>query len=185
MSEASRREMIAQLLVKHSVSNQQQLVNLLAVRGILTTRAAVARDLEDMGAVKVRVSVDKTVYAIPEHSADSVTPEDNLRRVMGDWVADIASSGNLVVLRTPPGSAHVVASVIDRAGMREVLGTVAGDDTLFVVVPEGISGVGLADKLRELAGLTRSSAHEVSQSVVGGQSAVNDDETDDGESASV
>ena len=155
VSKASRQEMIARLLVEHSVTNHQELVELLASRGIRSNRSTVSRDLEDLGAVTVRIFGGKTVYAIPEHSADPVAPEDHLRRVMGDWVTAIASSGNLVVLRTSPGSAHVVGSAMDRAGMREVLGTVAGDDTLFVVVSEGVSGAGLADKLCELAGLSR------------------------------
>jgi len=62
-------------------------------------------------------------------------------------------SGNLVVLRTPPGSAHVVASALDRAGMSEILGTVAGDDTMIVVAAEEVGGKKLAARLRELAGM--------------------------------
>ena len=72
---------------------------------------------------------------------------------MSDWVADVATSGNLVMLRTPPGSAHVVASALDRAGISEILGTVAGDDTLIVVAVEDAGGKRLARRLRGLAGL--------------------------------
>jgi transcriptional regulator of arginine metabolism len=72
---------------------------------------------------------------------------------MGEWVAEVVSSGNLVVLRTPPGSAHVVASAIDRSAHDEILGTVAGDDTIFVLAVEGTSGRRLAATLRSLAGL--------------------------------
>jgi transcriptional regulator of arginine metabolism len=68
-------------------------------------------------------------------------------------VAEVHHSGNIVVLRTPPGSAHVVASAIDRSGHGEILGTVAGDDTILVVAAEGTSGRGLAATLRSLAGL--------------------------------
>jgi len=73
--------------------------------------------------------------------------------VFGDWVVEVASSSNLVVLRTPPGSAHVVGSALDRAALPDVLGTVAGDDTLIVVVSESRGGASLADELRDLAGL--------------------------------
>ncbi|HSL56630.1 MAG TPA: ArgR family transcriptional regulator, partial [Acidimicrobiales bacterium] len=66
---------------------------------------------------------------------------------------EVAHSGNIVVLRTPPGSAHVVGSALDRTGLPEVLGTVAGDDTLFVVVAEGLGGAEVAARLRDLAGL--------------------------------
>jgi transcriptional regulator of arginine metabolism len=80
-------------------------------------------------------------------------PADQLRRVLGEWVVDVTSSGNLVVLRTPPGSAHVVASALDRTGLEGSIGTVAGDDTLMVVAAEGVRGSALADRLRALAGL--------------------------------
>jgi transcriptional regulator of arginine metabolism len=82
-----------------------------------------------------------------------VAPEDHLRRVLGDWAVEVAHSGNLVVLRTPPGSAHVVGSAIDRAGLSEILGTVAGDDTLIVVATEDVGGRALAQQLSDLAGL--------------------------------
>ena len=112
-----------------------------------------SRDLDDLGAVKVRVSGGESVYAIPEHPADRVVPVDQLRRVMGEWVVEVESSGNLVVLRTPPGSAHVVASALDRTGIEGSIGTVAGDDTLMVVAAEGTTGENLAVALRNLAGL--------------------------------
>jgi transcriptional regulator of arginine metabolism len=82
-----------------------------------------------------------------------VAPEVHLRRVLGEWVADLASSGNLVVVRTPPGCAHVVASALDRAGLPEVVGTVAGDDTIMVVAAERVGGAKLARRLAGLAGL--------------------------------
>jgi transcriptional regulator of arginine metabolism len=74
--------------------------------------------------------------------------------VFSDWVVEVGRSGNLVVLRTPPGSAHVVASALDRSGLPSVLGTVAGDDTLLVVVAEGTSGAQVAHELSDLAGLS-------------------------------
>ena len=93
-----------------------------------------SRDLDDIGAVKVRVPSGNTVYAIPEFAPDRLAPLDQLRRVMGEWVAEVACSGNIVVLRTPPGCAHVVASALDRSRIDGLLGTVAGDDTLDVRV---------------------------------------------------
>ena len=79
------------------------------------TQATVSRDLDDIGAVKVRVPSGNTVYAIPEFAPDRLAPLDQLRRVMGEWVAEVSCSGNIVVLRTPPGCAHVVASALDRS----------------------------------------------------------------------
>jgi transcriptional regulator of arginine metabolism len=80
-------------------------------------------------------------------------PEDHLRRVFGDWVVEVAHSANLVVVRTPPGSAHVVASALDRSAVPDVVGTVAGDDTILVIVDERVGGAKLARRLSDLAGL--------------------------------
>lgn len=153
-SKVQRQQAIAKLVAKHAVTNQPQLVDLLASEGIAATQATVSRDLEDLGAVKVRVPGGETVYAIPEFEPARLAPEDQLRRVMGEWVAEVKCSGTLVVLRTPPGCAHVVASALDRSGMAGLLGTVAGDDTLLCVADEDMGGPGLASHLRDLAGLT-------------------------------
>jgi transcriptional regulator of arginine metabolism len=153
MSKAQRQHKIAGLLTQHSVTSQGQLVDLLADDGVVATQATVSRDLEDLGAIKVRVLGGETVYAIPELPAEQFAPEDHLRRVLSDWVVEVGSSHNIVVLRTPPGSAHVVGSAIDRAGLAEILGTVAGDDTLMIVVAESTTGTELARRLSDLAGL--------------------------------
>ncbi len=153
LAKPQRQHRIARLLEQHAVSSQGQLVELLAADGVVATQATVSRDLEDMGAVKVRVPGGELVYAIPELPTEQFAPEDHLRRVFSDWVVDAASSLNLVVLRTPPGSAHVVASALDRARLEDVVGTVAGDDTIFVVASERVGGAALADRLRSLAGL--------------------------------
>jgi transcriptional regulator of arginine metabolism len=153
MSKHQRQHRISQILANEVVISQEQLVRLLADDGVESTQATVSRDLDDLGAVKVRVSGGESVYAIPEHPADRMVPVDQLRRVMGEWVVEVESSGNLVVLRTPPGSAHVVASALDRTGIEGSIGTVAGDDTLMVVAAEGTTGENLAVTLRNLAGL--------------------------------
>ncbi len=153
LAKPQRQHRIARLLEQHAVGSQGQLVEMLAADGVVATQATVSRDLEDMGAVKVRVPGGELVYAIPELPTEQFAPEDHLRRVFSDWVVDAASSLNLVVLRTPPGSAHVVASALDRAGLEDVVGTVAGDDTIFVVASERVGGAALADRLRSLAGL--------------------------------
>lgn len=148
-----RQHRLARLLEHQAVTSQAQLVELLATEGVAATQATVSRDLEELGAVKVRVPGGETVYAIPELAHERQLPGDQLRRVLGEWVADVASSGNIVVLRTPPGSAHVVGSAIDRAGLDGVLGTVAGDDTLMVIVAAGARGASMARRLADLAGL--------------------------------
>ena len=153
MAKTQRQQRIVRLLEQHAVSSQGNLVELLAADGIIATQATVSRDLDELGAVKVRVPGGDTVYAIPQLPKDHAAPEDHLRRVLGDWVAEVAHSANLVVVRTPPGSAHVVASALDRAALPGSIGTVAGDDTVLIVAAERTGGAKLARKLSELAGL--------------------------------
>ena len=151
-TKVQRQTAIARLVGEHEVTSQPELIELLASKGIEATQATVSRDLDDIGAVKVRVASGNTVYAIPEFEPDRLAPLDQLRRVMGEWVAEVAHSGNLVVLRTPPGCAHVVASALDRSRVEGMIGTVAGDDTLMCVAAT-TDGAGLADQLRQLAGI--------------------------------
>lgn len=151
-TKVQRQAVVVRLIGDHEVTSQPQLIALLAGEGIEATQATVSRDLDEVGAVKVRVPSGSTVYAIPEFAPDRVAPVDQLRRVMNEWVAEVVSSGNLVVLRTPPGCAHVVASALDRSRVDGLLGTVAGDDTLLCVSSE-LDGTALAATLRELAGV--------------------------------
>lgn len=151
-TKVQRQTLIARLVGDHQVTNQPELIELLAAEGVDATQATVSRDLDDIGAVKVRVPGGNTVYAIPEFEPNRLAPVDQLRRVMGEWVADVAHSGNIVVLRTPPGCAHVVASALDRSRIDGLLGTVAGDDTLMCI-SAAADGQALADDLKDLAGL--------------------------------
>ncbi len=153
LTKPQRQHRIQRLLEEHAVSTQEQLVDLLAADGVVATQATVSRDLEDLGAIKVRVPGGETVYAVPALPRDALAPEDHLRRVCSEWVVEVAHSHNLVVLRTPPGSAHVVGSALDRAGLPDVLGTVAGDDTLLLVCAERTTGKSVARQISDLAGL--------------------------------
>lgn len=153
MSKTSRQHQILRLLGDVAVTSQTQLVELLEEEGVEATQATVSRDLEDLGAIKVRVPGGELVYALPEHTNEQVAPADHLRRVLGDWVAEVKHSHNLVVVRTPPGSAHVVASALDRSGLEGVLGTVAGDDSILIVATEEMTGEDLAATIRNLAGI--------------------------------
>lgn len=151
-TKVQRQSLIVRLVGDHQVTSQPELIELLASEGIDATQATVSRDLDDIGAVKVRVPGGNTVYAIPEFAPDRLAPVDQLRRVMGEWVAEVVQSGNIVILRTPPGCAHVVASALDRSRVEGLLGTVAGDDTLMCV-SSNADGAELASDLRGLAGL--------------------------------
>jgi transcriptional regulator of arginine metabolism len=153
LGKPQRQHRIARLLEEQVISSQVQLVELLATEGLNLTQATVSRDLEELGAVKVRIPGGAMAYAIPELAKDRVAPEELLKKVLGEFLVEAAHSANLAVLRTPPGSAHVVASALDRAGLPGMLGTVAGDDTVLVVcaAPEG--GEKVSARLARLAGL--------------------------------
>jgi transcriptional regulator of arginine metabolism len=153
LTKPQRQHRIQRLLEDQAVSTQEQLVELLAADGVVATQATVSRDLEDLGAIKVRVPGGETVYAVPAMPKDAVAPEEHLRRVCSEWVVEVAHSHNVVVLRTPPGSAHVVGSALDRTGLPDVLGTVAGDDTVLLVVAETSTGQSVAHRISDLAGL--------------------------------
>jgi len=153
LGKTQRQHLVARLIESQVIANQQALVDHLAAEGVVATQATVSRDLEDLGAIKVRMPGGESAYAIPALPKEQRAPEDHLRRVFGDWVVEVATSDNLVVIRTPPGSAHVVASALDRSGLVGILGTVAGDDTILIVVAADIGGAAIAAQLSDLAGL--------------------------------
>lgn len=157
-SKQQRQRLITQLIAAGEVVSQPQLQRLLRDKGVDSTQATVSRDLEELGAVKVRVAGGDVRYAIPEYEPARVAPGDQLRRVLSEWVAEVTASGNIVVLRTPPGCAHVVASALDRSANPLLIGTVAGDDTILCVAATADGGEGLARELSALAGLAGSSS---------------------------
>ena len=106
LTKPQRQHRIQRLLEDQAVSTQEQLVELLAVDGVVATQATVSRDLEDLGAIKVRVPGGETVYAVPAMPKDAVAPEEHLRRVCSEWVVEVAHSGNIVVL--PPQQRHAL-----------------------------------------------------------------------------
>jgi transcriptional regulator of arginine metabolism len=151
-AKAQRQHRIARLLEEHRVTSQGELAELLDSEGVSVHAATISRDLEELGAIKVRIPGGESAYAIPELPRDQVAPEEHLRRVLGDWVVELDRSGDLVVVRTPPGSAHVVASAIDRNGLDGVIGTVAGDDTILVIARSSC-GAAVMGRIASLAGV--------------------------------
>ena len=93
LGKPQRQHRIARMLEEQAISSQGQLVELLAAEGVLATQATVSRDLEDLGAVKVRIPGGTMAYAVPENSKDAASPDDHLRRVMGEFVVDVAALG--------------------------------------------------------------------------------------------
>jgi transcriptional regulator of arginine metabolism len=153
LTKTRRKHRIAEMLEQYALGSQQDIVELLAEEGVEATQATVSRDLEELGAVKVRVPGGELVYAVPHLANEQHAPEDHLRRVLGEWVLSVEHASNLVVIKTPVGSAHVVASALDRSDVDGVLGTVAGDDTILIVSTDTSGASRVAGKLRALAGL--------------------------------
>jgi len=143
-----RQARIVAILSARPVHSQSELASLLADDGIEVTQATLSRDLEELGAVKLRGADGGVgVYVVPEDGSPVrgvAGGTDRLSRLLGDLLVSTDSSANLAVLRTPPGAAHYLASAVDRAALTEVVGTIAGDDTIFVVAREPMTGAELA-----------------------------------------
>lgn len=143
---AQRQRMIGDWLRDHRVGSQEELVARLGLAGITATQATVSRDLDELGAVKLRRD-----GAIRYVLADQVEPAQSaamLDRLLADWVTEIIEANGLVVLKTPPGSANLVANALDAAALDGIAGTIAGDDTIFIALGESASPGILAGQLR-------------------------------------
>ena len=145
---AGRQARIVAILSSRSVHSQSELAALLADDGIDVTQATLSRDLEELGAVKLRgADGGGGVYVVPEDGSPVRGVSggaERVSRLLGELLVSTDASGNLAVLRTPPGAAHYLASAIDRASLPEVVGTVAGDDTILVIAREPMTGAQLA-----------------------------------------
>lgn len=141
---SARRRIIRSLLADHDIESQAGLVGLLAQRGFDVTQATVSRDLSNIGARKAGEYY--SLSGSSEHDAAVMA----LAAIIDAFVSSIEASGNVVVLKTPPGAAQVVAAAFDRADPDGMAGCVAGDDTVMIVVSERASGRGFADRLHDL-----------------------------------
>ena len=142
-----RQRLIADWLRGGRIGSQEELVARLGLAGISATQTTVSRDLDELGAVKQR-GEGSIRYVLPER-IDRSQAGERLDRILGEWVVSIETAGGLIVMRTPPGSANLVASAMDAAALPEIAGTIAGDDTIFVAPHDGVTpGVG-AQMLRE------------------------------------
>ncbi|MFE5332688.1 arginine repressor [Embleya sp. NPDC056575] len=155
----ARHRRIVDILTRHPVRSQNQLARLLAEDGLAVTQATLSRDLDELGAVKIRDAEGSLIYAVPAEGGDR-TPrapleesavEGRLSRLAGELLVSAEASGNLVVVRTPPGAAQFLASAMDHAESRLILGTIAGDDTILMVSRDPEGGAALAAHLLALA----------------------------------
>ena len=143
-----RHRTIAELIRSNEVSSQDELADRLGSLGFAVTQATISRDLEQIGAVKVR-RAGQLRYALPEAARDAFSPR--LAAVFRDWVRSVEPAASLVVIRTPPGSAHLVGVALDGSDLPEIAGTICGDDTIFVACRSPTEAASLTAKLSELA----------------------------------
>ena len=165
-TKASRQAWVAATLADRPVRSQEELARLLAERGMAVTQATLSRDLEEIGAVRVRGADGSLVYALPEEPGGpgsrpggvgvltGIEPDparSRLSRTAAELLISAEASANMVVLRTPAGAAQFLASVLDHAAWPTILGTVAGDDTVLVIARDPTGGDALAAQLLALA----------------------------------
>ncbi len=147
-----RHQQLRRLLVSHDLGSQAEVRAALGELGWEVHETTVSRDLDELGAVKVRDGDGRPVYRLAADPGPAAA-RSRLDETLERFVVSVESSGNLAVLRTPPACANPVASVIDLADLDDVLATVAGDDTVLVVARDGVSGAALAASLGRRAGL--------------------------------
>lgn len=160
LTKTARQQRIVDLLAHHDVRSQTELSQLLAGLGVQVTQATVSRDLDELAAVKVRGRGGVLVYAVPAEggdrtphpAADAAVGTARLARLCGELLVSADGSANLVVLRTPPGAAQFLASAVDKAELPDVLGTIAGDDTVLVIGRDPTGAQEQARRFLALAG---------------------------------
>ncbi|MFW6599519.1 arginine repressor [Propionibacteriaceae bacterium Y2011] len=161
LSKAARHALITDLIMKQPVRSQTELAELLAEHGVRVTQGTLSRDLVDVGATRVRSTPGHLVYAVPgeggdrsAQSGESAPFEAKLARLCTEVLVSAESSANLVVLRTPPGAAQYFASAIDRVSRPDILGSIAGDDTVLLITRDPDGGQRVADEFVMLASRT-------------------------------
>ena len=146
MTKFERQGQILRLVNERRLSTQTEVAEALREEGYEATQTTVSRDIAQLGLVKVRDEEGRLVYALP--GAADLDRLSELAGALRRWALRLAASGNLVVVQAPPGHAQALARAIDGAGLPDILGTVAGDDTIFVAARDGVSGADLAEELR-------------------------------------
>jgi transcriptional regulator of arginine metabolism len=154
----ARQQRIVDLVSHHEVHSQTELADLLDAEGLRVTQATLSRDLVELDAMKVRSASGDLVYAVPGEGGDrrlaapagSEAAHQRLARLCGELLVSVDTSANLVVVRTPPGAAQFLASAFDKTERDDVLGTIAGDDTVLLISREPTGGEALATAILSL-----------------------------------
>ena len=146
MDKVYRRTQIVDLLRYEEVETQDDLRRKLADRGIHVTQATVSRDIEELGLIKTRAG-----YRLPEAADPMAHLQPTLAIVLKEFLTDARQAANLVVIKTRPGNAHSVAVALDANPWEDVIGTIAGDDTIFIATPSSHHADTIRKKILALA----------------------------------
>ena len=147
-----RHQTILELVRTESISSQDEIASRLDTLGFPVTQSTVSRDLDELGLVRIRDAEGRVRYATPDEASPG--PARHARALLREFALDVEHSGNMVLVKTPPAGAMPAARALDAAGIDGILGTVAGDDTIIVVVREDARARDVAGRLREMAGLS-------------------------------
>jgi transcriptional regulator of arginine metabolism len=147
-----RQRAIRDLVEQRPIHTQQELAAALRERGFRATQATISRDVAELGLGKGSRD-GRAAYTLPQRLRDAdVSGEDRLRRLFGDVPVEFRIAGLLLVIKTLPGSAHAVAAALDRTRWPEIVGSIAGDDTVFIATPDRTALKRLRDRLVGLSG---------------------------------
>lgn len=152
ITRTQRQAAISDMIARGLVTSQSQLKSMLAEQGLVVTQPTLSKDLAEIGAIRTRNPQGGLVYALPEEIG---IPGASLDRLCVDMLISATTSGNLVVVHTPPGGAQYFAMGLDRAGWDSVLGCVAGDDTVLVVTTDEHASSRVVTQLLSLTSMGR------------------------------
>ncbi|TAM80079.1 MAG: ArgR family transcriptional regulator [Acidobacteria bacterium] len=147
MDKLYRRIQILDLLKREAVGTQSEMCEKLARRGIQVTQATVSRDIEELGLIKTRKG-----YRMPGPPVPPKSPQPALPVILKEFLWEVRKASNLVVIKTHPGNAHSVAAALDAEQWPEVVGTVAGDDTIFLATGGAQEAARIRRKILDLVG---------------------------------
>lgn len=155
LGKTQRQHRIIQILEAQPVANQTDLLERLRAGGVEVTQATLSRDLDELGAMKMRIPGGVLAYAIPEPGQSAQDHSDRLRHTFTEFVVDVVAAGQLILIKTPPGTANVIGYALDHHPVEGVLGTVCGDDTTLVISQDVKTAASVTQSFRTLAGLSR------------------------------
>lgn len=153
MSKNPRRQRIVELINAYELNTQDEIVNLLNNEGFAVTQATVSRDVKVLGLVKVKGVTKNFKYAMPKKTEQSAVTEDKVFTLLKTFIVSIQRAKNLVVIKTLEGNGSSCGMAVDKIGMQEIIGSVAGDDTLLIVAGSDDDAEIIVKHFKELVNL--------------------------------